>query len=49
MLLKIHVTEYVDPCSTNPCSNGGTCLSIGASFNCTCAASFVGKTCDEGK
>lgn len=34
-----------DPCSPNPCKNGGTCQNVGGTFKCTCAAGFSGVTC----
>ena len=38
------------PCHSNPCVNGGTCDEPGLNlFTCTCAAGFMGATCDVGK
>lgn len=36
-----------DPCSPNPCRNGGTCQSNGAgSFTCSCPVGFSGYCCE---
>ncbi|XP_038067480.1 mucin-19-like isoform X4 [Patiria miniata] len=34
-----------NPCTINPCQNGGTCSVNGNTFSCTCAAGFSGTTC----
>ena len=40
-----------DPCGSNPCLNGGTCVdqllpeSSGNSVYCSCAVDFTGKFC----
>jgi hypothetical protein len=34
-------------CSSNPCQNGGTCHVTRDSFQCLCANSFIGPTCEE--
>ena len=34
-----------DPCSPNPCKNGGICQIVGGTFKCTCTAGFFGPTC----
>jgi EGF-like domain len=36
----------VDPCSPNPCENGGTCAASGSSFTCTCTGGFTGTNCE---
>ena len=36
------------PCQSSPCSNGGTCVGLGDSFQCRCPVRFSGETCDEG-
>lgn len=33
-------------CSSGPCSNGGTCLSLGQTFTCLCPKGFSGLTCE---
>ena len=36
-----------DPCGATPCRNGGTCLNLGGGeFECQCANTFHGRTCD---
>ncbi|KAG8185153.1 hypothetical protein JTE90_005132 [Oedothorax gibbosus] len=37
-----------DPCSMNPCGNGGRCVVEENSFKCDCTPPFSGKTCEEG-
>lgn len=37
------------PCQSLPCSNGGTCVGLGDSFQCRCPVRFSGETCDDGK
>jgi len=34
-----------DPCSPNPCQNGGTCTNSSESFTCSCASGFTGDDC----
>lgn len=34
-----------DPCSPNPCLNGGTCSNSGGNASCACAAGYSGTTC----
>ncbi|XP_039770251.1 hyaluronan-binding protein 2 isoform X2 [Ornithorhynchus anatinus] len=38
-----------DPCSSNPCKNGGDCVVNGASFKCTCPEPFSGTRCQKVK
>ncbi|XP_022100015.1 fibrinogen C domain-containing protein 1-A-like [Acanthaster planci] len=45
---EIHdYSDCNDPCSRNPCQNGGTCLQSGRSFHCQCATGLLGQKCDE--
>lgn len=40
--------EPVKPCSSNPCSNGGTCINtVDGLFVCNCANGFSGTTCSQ--
>eukprot|EP00057_Strongylocentrotus_purpuratus_P027453 XP_011681927.1 PREDICTED: fibropellin-3-like [Strongylocentrotus purpuratus] len=34
-----------NPCNSNPCQNGGTCLNAITSFVCQCAVSWQGRIC----
>ncbi|XP_048747515.1 protein crumbs homolog 1-like [Ostrea edulis] len=53
VLLVIHrvdaanVVGSLDPCSSNPCVNGGTCEVRGASFKCACPYYAIGPTCEN--
>lgn len=33
----------IDACESQPCHNGGTCVSESEGFNCSCPASHKGK------
>ncbi|XP_025009279.2 sushi, nidogen and EGF-like domain-containing protein 1 isoform X4 [Gallus gallus] len=35
-------------CSTNPCKNGGTCVSESESYHCDCIPGFKGRHCELG-
>ncbi|KAH3752914.1 hypothetical protein DPMN_187540 [Dreissena polymorpha] len=35
----------VNPCISNPCANGGTCVVIGKSFKCICASGIQVPNC----
>lgn len=35
--------ELVDYCSSSPCINGGTCISLIGSFKCLCIPGFTGQ------
>ncbi len=34
-----------NPCSPNPCNNGGTCYKHGSSYVCLCKSQYSGPTC----
>ncbi|XP_048588096.1 hemicentin-1 isoform X8 [Nematostella vectensis] len=33
-------------CQSNSCKNGGTCVSRGRTFECTCTSDYTGSTCE---
>lgn len=40
--------KIVDPCLSNPCYHGSTCVSQrSARFTCTCSTGYAGTLCDE--
>lgn len=36
-------------CDPNPCQNGGTCVEVGDTYECTCLQGYTGTNCDTGK
>uniref|UniRef100_A0A8C2WGZ1 Neurocan n=1 Tax=Cyclopterus lumpus TaxID=8103 RepID=A0A8C2WGZ1_CYCLU len=36
----------VDPCHTNPCLHGGSCLQEGDGYSCYCPQGFSGESCE---
>ena len=34
-----------DPCSSNPCQNGGACNGNSGGFTCSCATGYTGDDC----
>ena len=36
-----------DPCQSSPCENKGTCKKSGNSYNCACAAGYIGRQCES--
>lgn len=39
-----------DPCASNPCMNGGMCVSYeGLEFTCRCQQAWTGPTCTQGE
>ncbi len=34
-----------NPCSSNPCLNGGICLNYGTSYTCSCPQFYSGPNC----
>ena len=40
----------VDPCSINPCFNGGSCVNHpSGNYTCICKSGWAGKQCEVGK
>ena len=37
--------QTTNPCSPNPCSNGGMCTANGSNFVCACVPGYSGTTC----
>ncbi|XP_070548856.1 bone morphogenetic protein 1-like [Ptychodera flava] len=37
----------IDPCLSQPCENGGTCVYNRDTYRCDCAAGFVGTECHD--
>ena len=40
-------TFSVDPCSTAPCQNGGTCSVSDAGHGCACRGEYTGDDCER--
>ena len=32
-------------CESNPCTNGGTCTTLGSTYHCLCVEGFRGLNC----
>ena len=39
----------INECSSNPCSNGGTCVDQVNKYLCNCQTGFTGVHCETGK
>ena len=47
--MKSFVMTLVNPCTNNPCQNGGVCTVNGDdSYSCKCADGYYGQTCEKG-
>ena len=47
--MKSFVMILVNPCTNNPCQNGGVCTVTGDdSYSCKCADGYYGQTCEKG-
>ena len=48
--LSIVLLADVDPCSINPCFNGGSCVNHPSGhYTCICKSGWAGKQCEVGK
>lgn len=45
IIANLAKSEPIDPCSSNPCQNSGTCKTIASGYNCTCTTDFYGDNC----
>ena len=48
-LIQAFVFCIVTHCHSNPCKNGGKCLSDLNSYSCLCDAGYTGTNCEKGK
>ncbi|KAI6653592.1 Neurogenic locus notch-like protein 1 [Oopsacas minuta] len=39
---------FIDPCDSNPCSNGGECITNGTTYECLCPPGYIGENCGAG-
>ncbi|PFX26442.1 Seminal plasma protein BSP-30 kDa [Stylophora pistillata] len=47
-IYKGHWANCVNPCTNNPCQNGGVCTVTGDdSYSCKCAEGYCGKSCEK--
>lgn len=47
MFTGLRCDVIVDPCTSQPCAHGGTCVSSGGrQFVCRCAPGFAGDLCE---
>ena len=53
---KVHLVVFVflhlivNPCTNNPCQNGGTCTVAGDdTYSCSCVEGFEGDNCETGR
>lgn len=37
----------MNPCSSNPCVNSGTCVNKFYGYRCLCTGAFTGQNCQE--
>lgn len=46
---QVCVTAIRDACAYQPCLNGGSCVSLGTTFECLCPDNFWGTRCETGQ
>ena len=50
VFITVFSSADADPCATNPCTNGGTCIRKGdGNYSCQCAQDYQGDTCEKGE
>ena len=48
ILILIFPVSVVNPCSSTPCANNGSCTALGPfNFTCQCAPGYTGATCED--
>ncbi len=45
-IFNLSCVPIPNPCSPNPCENGGTCSVDGENFVCTCPPEWTGERCE---
>lgn len=43
------IAIFKEPCSSNPCQNGGKCTIEGQTYKCECKPPYTGNECEIGK
>ena len=46
-ILNLFISD-VDECNSQPCKNGAKCIDRINSYECSCAAGYTGKHCEQG-
>ena len=49
LFIAVLLFLFTDPCYSNPCKNGGTCISDFIFVKCKCTDGFTGDRCTTGK
>ena len=39
-------SKQSQPCDSNPCQNGGSCIDANGNYTCMCPVEFEGPNCD---
>ncbi|XP_074848983.1 protocadherin Fat 1 isoform X2 [Carettochelys insculpta] len=48
LFMGTHCEVSVNPCASNPCLYGGTCISVSDDFVCQCRGQYTGQRCQLG-